>query len=192
MAYLPKFKYCFSSIIIICCFSSYSFAGFVELGTNISYRTSTIDEFNKSITESYTASLAYYFWEMSAFEFSYTNGNNRTHGRTSTSESYEVDTNFELVGLDLIISFAGKQAPFRPYIKFGGAYQKKRSTYRQGYFSPYTKESEGVSPTAGGGFKIMLTEQFALKAGVDMWTSPMSEAPVRYDMAASAGISWIF
>ncbi|MGE3975593.1 MAG: outer membrane protein [Bdellovibrionales bacterium] len=181
---------------LISCFlllsSTNALAGFVEVGASGSYRYTTVDEFNYSKTQSLTGSVAYYFWELSALEFSYTDGTNMTYGKTATNETYIATTRFQLTGLDLVISFAGRQDPFRPYIKFGGAYQRKKLTYEQGYFTPVERTSEGFAPTAGAGFKLAITQEFAIKLGADAWTSPISETPIRYDFAASAGISWLF
>jgi hypothetical protein len=167
-------------------------AGFIEIGASGSYRYTTVDEFNYSKTQSITGSFAYYFWEMSALELSYTDGTNMTFGKTASNESYIATTRYQLMGLDLVISFAGRQDPFRPYIKFGGAYQKKKLLYEQGYFAPVERLSEGFSPTVGAGFKLAITQEFAIKIGADAWSSPINESPIRYDFAASAGVSLLF
>jgi len=171
-------------------FLSSAQAGFIEIGATGSYRSSYVNEYNYSKTQALTGSLAYYFWEMSAIEVSYTNGTNQTFGRTITNEDYIATTTFEFVGVDLVLSLAGKQAPFRPYFKIGGSYQRKKISYEQGYFSPFIQEVYGFAPTVGAGFKLMLTEALAFKLGGDAWGSP--DNTNRFDLAASAGLSWLF
>lgn len=162
----------------------------MDLGISGSYRKSFITEANTTVTESYTGSLAYYFWEYSALELSYTTGVSK-----AVTPNYEALSTFQMSGLDLIITFASKDAPFRPYVKLGGAYQKKRIQYKQVGFATDTQEQEGPSPSAGLGFRIALSQTFGIKAGVDTWTSPLSKDPnekITYDFAARAGVSWLF
>jgi hypothetical protein len=177
----------FCSILL---FSMVSRAGFVEIGASGQYRSSYVNEFNYSRTQALTASLAYYFWEMSAIEFSYTNGVNQTFGKTANDENFIATTTFELAGADLILSLAGRQAPFRPYFKVGASYQRKKITFEQTYFPTYTREIYGWAPTVGAGFKLMVTQSLSLKIGCDAWASP--EETNRFDFAASAGFSWLF
>lgn len=165
-------------------------AGFFEVGASGSYRSSYVNEFNYSRTQALTGTVAYYFWEMSALEFSYTSGTNQTFGRTANDQSYIATTEFELFGADLILSLAGRQAPFRPYFKFGGSHQRKRITFEQSYFPAYVEKIEGFAPTVGAGFKLMMTEALALKMGGDAWASP--DRTNRFDVAATVGLSWLF
>ena len=170
--------------------SLHSTAGFIEIGSSGQYRSSYVNEFNYSRTQALTGSLAYYFWEMSAIEFSYTNGVNQTFGKTANDENFIATTTFELAGADIILSLAGKQAPFRPYFKVGVSYQKKKIRFEQTYFPDYVREIFGWAPTFGAGFKLMMTDTLALKIGMDAWASP--EESNRFDFAASAGFSWLF
>ena len=162
----------------------------MEIGSTAQYRTSYVNEFNYSRTQAISASIAYYFWEMSAIEISYTNGVNQSFIRTTLDENFIVTTMFDLAGADLILSLAGRQAPFRPYFKVGASYQQKKIRFEQTYFPVYSEEIYGWAPTAGAGFKLMMTDSLALKIGADAWASP--EQTNRFDFAASAGFSWLF
>lgn len=166
-------------------------AGFVEIGGSGNYRKSYIDQFNYTTVQSLTGSIAYYFWEMSAIEASYTNGQS-----TSVTTSYTASAYFEMTGLDFVMTFGEKDSAFRPYAKLGAAYQKKQIVYEQVNQNPITDQTEGPSPSAGVGFKLGVTQNFGIKVGVEAWTSPLSNTsssnPVTYDIAARAGISWIF
>lgn len=172
-------------------------AGYVELSTSASYRKSFVNADNYSVTQSATGAFAYYFLEMSAIEFSYTEGVNTQYGQAILAgalRSYVQTINFRLTGADIIISFAGRQAPVQPYVKVGAAYVVKNYKIITDVTDPVTFESKGVAPTAGLGFRIMITQNFAFKIGVDAWSSPPTAEgkDVPYDMAGKAGISWLF
>src|ERR1700733_9884901 len=97
---------------------------FVELGANANYRRSAFDSNNYQELISYTGSISYYFMEMSALELSYTNGYSELSVKSSdpTDPKYVNMTNFQLLALDLVISFAERDDFFQPYIKMGGGY----------------------------------------------------------------------
>jgi hypothetical protein len=171
---------------------SQSQAGYFEFSATGSYRTNTVNEYTYSRTQSVTGSLAYYFWEMSALEFSYTDALSRSFGRTAISGQDYIETSrVKLIGADLVISFAGRQSSFRPYIKMGAAEQSKTWIYEEGLVNTRV-DSDGLSLTGGFGFKFLLSENFALKAGVDGWTNPLNETKRIIDYAANAGVSWMF
>lgn len=167
-------------------------AGYFEISSTGSYRNNTVNDYTYSRTQSITASVAYYFWELSAFEVSYTDALSRSYGRTAISGTDYVETSrVKLFGGDFVFSFAGRQSSFRPYIKIGGANQTKTWIYEEGLVNTRV-DTDGLSLTGGFGFKFLLTEAFALKAGVDAWSNPLSEEKRIIDYAANAGISLMF
>ncbi|HEX4925391.1 MAG TPA: OmpA family protein [Bdellovibrionales bacterium] len=173
-------------------FSGNARAGYVEISATGSYRTNTVNEYTYSRTQSVTSSVAYYFWEMSALEISYTDALSRSYGRTPISGQDYVETSrVRLFGADLVLSFAGRQSSFRPYIKIGGADQQKTWIYEEGLVNTRV-DTQGFSLTGGFGFKFLLSDHFAIKAGVDAWSNPLSEPNRIVDYAANAGISWMF
>jgi outer membrane protein W len=172
-------------------------SAFVEVGASANYRSSGYDKSNFVESIAYTASLSYYFWEMCAWELNYTTGYSKqvTKGPLSIDPKETVEDNIQLVSLDLVLSFAGKQDPFRPYVKFGGGYLKKER-FRQvnnGNVDPISIQ-EGIVPSAGLGFAIGVTKELSIKLGLDAWTSPLGKKgqPVVVDYAGRAGISWMF
>ena len=170
-------------------------AGVIELGASASYHKTTITPKNYSTSESYTGSLAYYFTESSAVELSYTEGVSK-----GVTDTYETNSYFNIYGADLILTVGGKESAFRPYVKVGGAYVYKEIHYKQFGFDVVTVKSGGLVPSAGLGFKLLLTSNFALRAGVEGQSSPAKDdyAPegehrdTVYDFAAKGGISWMF
>lgn len=163
-------------------------AGYFEVSGSGSYRKTTYDKDNYSIYRSGTASVAYYFWELSALEISYTKAR-----QDEVKTQYESRSFVTFYGADLIFTLAGKQSLFQPYIKVGASYQDKNGTYRQAnqLVVPLT-EVKGWAPTGGVGFKIILGQHVAIKTGIDAWSSPLSQDNVTYDYAARMGLSFIF
>ena len=168
-------------------------AGLFELGSSGNYRISRIDKDNYQEMVSYTGSISYYFWEMSAIELSYTEGEQIVVLKIPDENKTTTTTIFRMAGLDLVLTLAGKESPFQPYIKVGGAYIKKEM-YREveTLGTDRLPSSEGLVPSAGVGFKIKLTDAMSIKMGVDAWTSPSNQEPTTIDYAGRAGISWMF
>ncbi|MES2769072.1 MAG: hypothetical protein V4596_07995, partial [Bdellovibrionota bacterium] len=163
-------------------------AGYFEISGSGNYRKTTYDENNYSIYRSGTAAVAYYFWELSALEISYTKARTDDVKTDYVARSYVT-----FYGADLIFTLASKQSLFQPYIKVGAAYQDKNGTYKQtNQLVTALPEIKGWAPTGGIGFKIILGKHIAIKTGIDAWSSPLSQENVTYDYAARLGLSFIF
>ncbi|MCB0393734.1 MAG: outer membrane beta-barrel protein [Bdellovibrionales bacterium] len=165
--------------------SSSAWAGYFEIGSSYNYRESHIDEDNRTISRSITGSFSYYFWEQSAIELSYTEGTTDIR-----LEEVKVNVKFQIYGADLILSFGDKESWFKPYVKGGAIYQVK-STRTQYSEIDKTVKSSGTSPSAGVGFRLMLTQNFVFRAGADAWASSSSDTTT-YDLVGRAGVSWMF
>lgn len=191
-----RLEYCsFVALLLAvsCFYHSPSTANYIELSATTNYRKSSIDRENFQESVSYTGSISYYFWEMSALELSYTNGltelNIKPPGEPKTTNT----TVFQLIGLDLVISFAGREDFFQPYVKAGGAYLEKKATQEvEGFGVRRIPSVHGIVPSGGLGFRLKLNQQFSFRAGIDAWTSPMDQKVKTVDYAGRAGISWFF
>ncbi|MBX9766302.1 MAG: outer membrane beta-barrel protein [Bdellovibrionales bacterium] len=180
----------FSSVIFIQLLSISAVAGVVELSLSGNYRSNAIDSDNQSKTQSVAGSISYYFWEMSALEASYTRGKT-----DNTTIAFDLTADFIQYGLDFVFSFAGRESPVKPYIKVGGIYQINQVvTYYKNNPTPTVTESAGLSPSAGLGLSMRLTETFSLKFGGEAWLTPLSDKSNTQivNIAARAGISWMF
>ncbi len=184
------------SIVLLFIFWSVSLqAGVAELGLSTSYHNSKIDDNNFSVRQSVTASLAYYFWEMSALEISYTSGHYESSTGIDASSAVVILGTSEFVGMDFVISFAGRKDSFQPFVKIGAIYMDKEY-----FLDPDDNIKQridyqiGVAPSAGLGFRIRMTQAFSVKFSVDTWSTPIGDDrhPTNYDYAARAGISWLF
>lgn len=183
-------------LLLMSLMSAPAFAGFFELGASANYRYSGYNASNYIQSLTYTASTSYYFWEMCAFELNYTTGYSKqvSGGLGTTIDPKEtIEDNIELTSLDLVLSFAGRQDPFRPYVKVGGGYLIK-DRYRQinQDNEDLIAHQEGLVPSGGFGLALNITQTLSIKIGVDAWTSPLRVQPVIVDYAGRAGISWIF
>jgi outer membrane protein W len=181
--------------LLIMLFSLPAAAGFIEVGASGSLRQNSVNKDNKSETRSVTGSIAYYFFENSAIELSYTQGYVKTESTTliaTVNTPYTQVVNFEMMGADFVLSFGGKNDVFQPYIKAGIAYQKKEIQFEINNSVPHIQEIDGQYLTGGIGFKFLLGKSWALKAGYDMWKGPLGEEEQTTDTAVRVGISFIF
>jgi len=175
--------------------SAPAFAGFIELGASANYRSSGYNEFNRIESLTYTASFSYYFMENCAWELNYTTGYSKqlTKGPAELDDQDLVEDNIDMASMDIVLSFAGRQDPFRPYIKAGAGYLIKER-FRQINNGDKNRlyKQEGIVPSGGVGLSINLTKELSMKFGMEAWTSPLKTKPVVVDYAGRAGVAWIF
>src|SRR3989344_2270180 len=90
-------------------------AGFFEIGGSLNYRFSGYDKNNYIESFTKTLSGSYYFWEMCAWEINYTSGSSKqvTKGAEPIDPKTTVQDNIQMMSLDLVLSFAARQDPFR-------------------------------------------------------------------------------
>ena len=162
-------------------------AGIFELSAQGSYKNTNFDATHSAASESGTAGLAYYFWDLSALEISYTRGD-----ANQVQPEYVAYQTFTAYGIDLLVTVANRESALKPYLKAGGAYVFKSLRYSIPGFTQITVDTQGLAPTAGMGFKLMLGQQFAIKGGVEVSTSPINIEPITYDFGATGGISILF
>ena len=103
-------------------------------------------------------------------------------------------TNFQLLGARLGVFIRGKRGYVsalhqnrRRLFEKRSLLAGRRRRHRSGYSS-----QEGMVPSGGIGFRLMLTHSFAIKVGLDAWTTPPAQQPVTVDYAgvsASHGCS---
>jgi hypothetical protein len=174
---------------------------YYEIGLSGNYRKTYLTELGTTEraydeNAAYTASLAYYFREMTAIEFSYSQGKN-TRFIPSSNITSKTTHRYSLFGADLVFTFGKRSDTFIPYIKAGVAYFDKKSIdyeYTNNGIpeAPQTVEiNSTVVPSAGFGMQFRLTQRLSFKAGLEFWTSGAINKDVEdFDWAARMGISW--
>jgi hypothetical protein len=135
---------------------------------------------------------------MAATELNFTRGLSERFV-PSTSTNVKTTHIFSLIGLDLIFSFAKRTENYIPYVKFGlGYFLEKTVTFefRNNTSGVIDAETQKLTPTlvpsAGFGIKIRISEELALKLGIEAWTSDGITKKPDIDWAGKAGISWFF
>lgn len=172
-------------------------AGLMELSYSFSLSDSTLNSDNYTKTLSHTASLAWYFLEMSALEVSYSKGEQQISGKAEgDANALRYRTEFIMYGADLILTFAKKESVLQPYIKGGAVWIDKKLYRRQ---SPLLAEqlinetdSSTPVPSLGAGFKFFLLKNLSLKASYDTWRSNKTGGSETWDSTIRAGASIYF
>jgi Outer membrane protein beta-barrel domain len=174
---------------------------YFEVGLSGNYRKVYLTElgtteraFDENLA--YTGSLAYYFREMTAIEFSYSQGKNTRYIPSNTITSTTTHR-YSMFGADLVFTFGKRTDTFIPYIKAGVAYFDKKSIDYEYINSgvpqrPQTVEiNSTVVPSAGFGMQFRITQRISFKAGLEFWTSGAISKDIEdFDWAARMGISW--
>lgn len=186
-----------SAIFYICIvfFGHLAHAGVIELSYTYSQRSSFINDDNYNKTKSHTGSIAWYFFDLSAIEFSYTKGQGQVSGKSSTdTRAIRLDTFLEMYDISLVFTLAQKDWAFQPYIKGGAAWIDKE-IYRDdnnGYNLISKTDKDEVVPSFGVGFRYYFTKAISLRAGFDRWRTGKDGDKEVWDDALRAGISFAF
>nr|BFD58531.1 hypothetical protein CKG001_06380 [Bdellovibrio sp. CKG001]BFD61959.1 hypothetical protein BdHM001_06400 [Bdellovibrio sp. HM001]BFD65796.1 hypothetical protein HAGR004_08180 [Bdellovibrio sp. HAGR004] len=165
---------------------------FTELGLSYGRKTTTFDQDNSFDSESITGSLSLYFLERMALELSYTDAKGVREEKASASDARRTTTQkSQILGADLILTFADRKALFQPYIKGGGAQISRFQQIKIEGQDTYTIEPESVTvPSYGAGLKIQVTESLGIKLSYDVWKTPIGGGLQTDDSSVRAGVTW--
>jgi hypothetical protein len=189
-----------SAIVTLFCLHSGSAWAYTELSLSANLRNSTLTTDIYSRTISVTGGVSFYFMEMSAIEISYTQGSRRdSFVETGSTDPKIIRSVQEVMGVDFILSMAGREAPLQPYVKVGVAkISNKQYLQAPGFSENETAVAEGTAPSAGVGLRILITKTFSIKMGIDAWQSPVAKTPGStaetertYDYSGRVGVSWM-
>lgn len=179
--------------------SSVAQAGFIEIGASGNYKKVNLSDDVTDQAVAMTGSLSYIIGPMSAIELSYTNGQQKTVVNYPSLGTNDTTTiKYSMLGLDFILTLGAQDAILRPYVKAGVGYiiNKSRTTVNSFNPSASSTDSEGsksLVPSGGAGFRLKLSDQLSLKAGIDAWTSKSVNAEnVKVDFSSRVGLSWMF
>ena len=142
-----------------------------------------------------TGSFSWYFLELSALEVSYTEGTGTLSTQAVGDEVIKYITEMQMIGADIVFSFAGRQSMIQPFVK-GGAASVKKKIFREleNGQRDVISETDGYQtvPSWGFGIKINLTQTFSIKGSYDRWRSASEQDKKLWDEAVRAGVSVYF
>lgn len=170
-------------------------AGVMEISGSYGIRTSKIDADNYTKNEVTSGSFAWYFWERSALELSYSEGT-ATQSLKATGVSRLIYyAKSQIYGADLILTLGGKDSVLQPFIR-GGVAKVKKKMYREdtanGQIDAFGLPVDNVVPAYGAGIAVKLTASFSLKFSYDRIKSGSTNDSTTWDDSAKAGVSWYF
>lgn len=197
-------------IFLILIFSARAHA-ITEIDFDFSYDKSRFGETrqNKSVSRDYSASIAFYFFNLTAIEFNYSQGEDKTivNHDTSDQENLVIDSQTSTikrssVGVGLKQALADQNSFLIPTISLGWASQKvsnsstatildKASGDKTIYEDPGA-QAKYDSVFAAFALKIRLTKTMAIKGSVKTSFRAFEWNEARDQVAYSAGLSWIF
>lgn len=183
-------------ILIVLAVSPAAWGLQTELGINYNYKKSSFDSENNTEQQSATGSISFYFWEKIALEMSYTSGlyvkKEKQPSATTTTYMRTTTQYTDVYGADLIFILSDRKAMFQPYVKGGGAYVRVKQVVQDEGGNPWEILYNGVSPSYGVGFKVFITEAFALRTSYDAIETPTNNGTKITDITGRVGLSWIF
>ncbi|WII73515.1 porin family protein [Bdellovibrio sp. 22V] len=186
----------FSAFIVLALLvtsASPAHALYTELGLSYGRKTTTFDENNSFDSESVTGSLSFYFLERLALELSYTDAKGLRKEKASPADAQRTTKQkSQIIGADLILTFADRKSLFQPYIKAGGAQIARFQEVKIEGQDTYTLEPENATvPSYGAGLKIQMTETLGIKLSYDVWKTPIGDGMQTDDSSIRAGITWV-
>lgn len=161
-----------------------------EIGLSYGFSKKNFNATNYYQSESKSASLAFYLFDKINLEFSYTESFYENQENDLTSARVIQQTS-NVAGADLIFVLTDQRSAFQPYLKGGGAYIQKKAIIKYQNANAYEiPTKDGVAPSYGVGLKYKLTERFSIRAGYDIWATPLDDGTKTDDTAFKAGLSW--
>lgn len=183
-----QYKLILSFLIFFFSFSARALT--TELSFSYGQKKTTFDINNYFSSESITGSLSFYFMEMLAFEFSYTDATAVKEELVLTQQQTTLQKT-KVIGTDLIFIMGDRKSFFQPYIKGGVAQITRQQTIKiAGALVATLTPDEAIAPSYGLGFRLSLTERFGIKFSYDVWKTPIGSGQTTDDAAVKAGLSW--
>lgn len=198
-------------IVFISTFIANQALAIMEFDFDFSYEKNRFgeDRQNKSVSRDYGASIAFYFFNLTAIEFNYTEGSDKTivNHDTSNATNLVIESQTSTIerssyGIGLKQAFAGQNSFLIPTLSLGWARQKvsdgstatilnKTNNDRTIYEDPGSSVSYD-SVFAAFALKIRLTKTMALKGSVKTSFQAFEWNEAKDQVQYSTGLSWIF
>ncbi len=171
-------------------FSTKANAIVIELGLTYGFSKKSFNATNYYQSETKTASLSFYLFEKIALEFSYTDSFYENQENDATSSRVIQQTSV-ITGADLIYIFTDQRSAFQPYIKGGAAYIRKKAIIKYSNADAFEiPTKDGLAPSYGVGLKYKITDRLSIRAGYDVWKTPLDDGTSTDDTAFKSGLTW--
>jgi hypothetical protein len=168
--------------------ASSAFAGVFELGGTYAYTRSNYNAGSYTVTNSYSASLGYYFTEDSELQFSYQD--TRTHNYVEKVQ--DINYRDRVYSMNLLYYLFEKETAIRPYFRVGlGQLNRDATGSYQGGYSPPGRLDQ-VSVIGGLGLKMRLGGRFGLKAEMTSYLTGGNIATWQDNITINFGGSFYF
>ncbi len=162
----------------------------VELGLTYGFSKKSFNATNYYQSETKTASLSFYLFEKIALELSYTDSFYENQENDATS-SRVIQQTSKISGADLIYIFTDQRSTFQPYIKGGAAYIQKKAIIKYSNADAFEiPTKDGLAPSYGIGLKYKLSDRLSIRAGYDVWKTPLDDGTSTNDTAFKSGLNW--
>jgi hypothetical protein len=205
---------CLLAFVLSLFYSNTAIAGYFELSANGSYykynNGQTFGEQNTTTVQRVGAGLGYNFFGNAQIEFKYTRSRNLDKytqlALGDVGRIYRIQRTSEInnFGLNLVLEFANRRAPFRPYITGGLGYMIRKSdtqgTYEDSVLLDgqkpldFSKEDpiSSISADGGIGFKLFIADRVAFEASFNVFATDLDKSEVFLHYSAAGGLRYIF
>jgi hypothetical protein len=163
-------------------------AGVFETSAGFSFNKTTYGDNSYSWTRRYSASIAYYFTEISSIELAYQDA----YSRNKILGLEDTSFHDKIYSVNWVQHITGRDFPIQPYFKVGiGQLNRDAAgTYATGGNPPQREDS--VTAILGGGLKLYLTKGFGLRGEVTSYLTGGKISSWKDNISATAGISIYF
>lgn len=188
-----------------------SHAGYFELSGNGSYykqnNGKTLGEQNNTTVQRIGGGIGYNFFGNASLEFKYTSSKNiDKYTQVTDSAIYRIKrtSQFKNYGVNIVLDFADRKAPFRPFVTGGLGYMIRKSETAgtvedivllngQNTLS-FTPEAEvkSISADAGIGFKLFMADRLAFEGTFNVFATDLDQSEVFLHYSAAAGLKFLF
>lgn len=163
-------------------------AGVFETSAGFSFNKTSYGDNSYSWSRRYSASIAYYFTEISSIELAYQDA----YSRNKILGLEDTSFHDKIYSANWVQHFTGRDFPIQPYIKLGiGQLNRDAAgTYATGGNPPQQEDS--VTGILGAGLKIYITKGFGLRGEATSYLTGGKLGSWKDNISATAGISVYF
>lgn len=163
-------------------------AGYWEISTGLNYNRSTYSGGSYSWTRRLGGSVGYNFSDSSSIELAYQKSRDRNHYEGFEDSVYD-DT---VKSVNMTWNLLGKQAIVQPYLKAGIGQLNRRAQVTLSTTQSQNQSLDQVTGVIGGGIRLYLTKQFAIRFEATSYLSGAKIKTWRDNFGSTLGGSFYF